>query len=42
MDAAAVEEAFAKFDATLPKSCWWENGALKMIDQLLLPAEFQV
>ena len=24
-------DAFAQLDATLPKSCWWEAGVLKMV-----------
>lgn len=34
--------AFAKLDATLPRSCWWDSGVLKMVDQRELPAKFVV
>jgi hypothetical protein len=27
---AEAVAAFAKFDKTLPRSCWWDNGVLKM------------
>jgi hypothetical protein len=25
-------DMFAKLDATLPRSCWWENGSLSLMN----------